>query len=76
MNVQRRKAIEKILGQVEDLKMEIENIMDEEQEAYDNLPESLQDSERGTKMQDAIEHLNDADNSIGDVIDYLYEIFE
>ena len=39
MNAPRRKSIQEVIDQLEELKSTIETIMDEEQEAYDNLPE-------------------------------------
>ncbi len=47
--------------------------MDEEQEAFDNLPESLQETERGEKMSNAIEQMDYAISSIEDAIDNIEE---
>lgn len=69
MNKQRRKAIDAVREKLEELLEELEAIKDEEQEAFDNLPESLQDSERGDKMTEAIENLEYT-------IDYIEEITE
>lgn len=59
MNKQRRKELEKvqdaILGAITDL----ECIRDEEQEAFDNLPESLQYSEKGEYMEETISMIED-----------------
>ena len=60
MNKDRRKRIQDIRDQLQDLQTEIEEIKDEEQEAYDNLPESLQDGEKGEKMTDAVDNLDSA----------------
>lgn len=45
--------------------------MDEEQEAYDNLPENLQGSERGEAMSEAADNLDSAYNSMDEVLEYL-----
>lgn len=74
MNKARRKRISKILEQLEGLSMEIEEVMNEEQEAYDNLPESIQDSERGENMEEYISSLDDAMNYVSDAILSLEEI--
>lgn len=50
MNKIGRKQIEAIINQLESLRDEIETLKDEEQEKYDNLPDSLQDSERGRNV--------------------------
>lgn len=67
MNAKRRNAIECVINELierfEEIKAEaidqLSEIRDEEQEAYDNLPESLQDSERGENMQDCIDALEE-----------------
>lgn len=71
MNKQRRKAIEKISDKLEELQAELQMLKDEEEEAYDNLPESLQDGEKGEAMQEAIEYLDNADSFIEDAKDAL-----
>lgn len=71
MNKDRCKRIQGIIDQLTDLGTEIEEIQDEEQEAYDNLPESLQEGEKGEIMSDAIDSLDHVFCSIGDVISYL-----
>jgi t-SNARE complex subunit (syntaxin) len=71
MNKERRKAIEKISDKLTDLQAELEELREAEEEAYDNLPESLQDGEKGDAMQEAIEHLEDADSYIEEAKDAL-----
>ena len=67
MNNQRRKAIQEVMEQlsapldtITDLKEQLEAIMDEEQEYYDNMPESLQGGEKGDMAQEAIDQINEA----------------
>lgn len=65
MNAKRRNAIDSVINELiekfEEIKAEaidqLSEIKDEEQEAYDNLPESLQESERGENMQNCIDAL-------------------
>lgn len=73
MNAARRKAIDKLYMQLEDLKAAIESLQEEEQEAFDNLPESLQDTERGEAMQEAVDNLEAAASSIEEAMDSLSE---
>lgn len=47
MNKNRRKRIQNICDQIEALREEFDAIIEEEQEAYDNMPEQLQESEKG-----------------------------
>lgn len=60
MNIARCKRLQKIVEQIEELR-------DEEQEAFDNTPESLQFSERGEKMEEAIQCLETAIDSIKEI---------
>lgn len=39
MNKRRRATIQSIFGKIEELRDQIEEVQNEEQEAYDNLPE-------------------------------------
>lgn len=71
MNNPRRKKIEETLENLAILREMIETIMEEEQEAYDNLPESLQEGTRGCAMQDAIDALDGALCSCDEIEEYL-----
>ena len=74
MNKIRRKNLAEVISKLEGLDslrqeaMEmLSSIIDEEQEAYDNIPESLQDSERGEQMQGYIDSMQD----VADELDSL-----
>lgn len=69
MNKQRRKAIGDIYDKLIDIQSDLEYIRDEEQEAFDNLPESIQYSERGERMEEYISSLEEA----LDYVDYAVE---
>lgn len=73
MNNDRRKRIQEIRESLLDLQADLEKIKDEEQEAYDNLPESFQDGEKGEKMSEAIDNLDYAFSSLEEVAEYLEE---
>ena len=49
----------------------LEEVRDEEQDAYDNMPEGLQYSERGDMMQEAIDNLDEAVDAVDEVISNL-----
>lgn len=76
MNNDRRKRIEKVQEQIEGLLAEIEELRDEEQEALENLPESLQETERGERMQTAVDALDEAYTNLDSVNDSLNEALE
>lgn len=71
MNKQRRKEIDRIVRKLEALQVDLQYVLEEEQEAYDNTPESLQESDRYTESEEAISAMEDADGSIQEAIDYL-----
>ena len=76
MNNARRKEIEKITADSDAIKERIEALQEEEQDAFDNLPESIQYGERGDKMQSAIDNLEYPADNIQDCLDNLSEASE
>ena len=76
MNNQRRKQISKVIEQIEESKDIISYILDEEQEAFDNIPEGLLESERAEQSQNAIELLDDAINNLEEAVNNLEEAQE
>ena len=84
MNRIRRKSLRIILGQMDELstvletvKEALQDVLNEEQEAYDNLPEGLQESDRGQQMQEYIDALEGVVDSLGELdIEDLYGTIE
>lgn len=76
MNNTRRKQLEKLSERIEQIKEEISLILEEEQEAYENMPESFQDGERGEKAQSAIDNLESIDGSLEEAIEYINEAIQ
>lgn len=60
MNKWLRNDLMKISEQVEELSSDIERIRDGEEEKLDNIPESLQDSNKAEAFQEVIDFLDDA----------------
>lgn len=73
MNKQRKQRFEEVVGSLEEAKDILGDIQQEEQEAFDNLPEGLQVSERGEKMQEYIDLMDDCNDKIDDVIDFVHD---
>lgn len=71
MNNARRKIIAKIIGVLEEAIAELEPARDDEQEAYDNMPASLQDSERGGQAAEAANALDSACSDLQSALDSL-----
>ncbi|CNK26340.1 Uncharacterised protein [Yersinia aldovae] len=69
MNQDRRKRIAKLVSALEELMVEAESLKDEETEAFENMPEGLQQSERGEQSEAAITELESALCNITDAIE-------
>ena len=76
MNKERRKTLQEIIDVLEEQKSGIDAVCEEEQEAYDNLPEGIQDSERGEAMSENIDSMESAASDLDDIITALQEIIE
>ena len=84
MNRIRRKSLKAVLGQMDELstaletvKEALQDVLNEEQEAYDNLPEGLQEADRGQQMQEYIEALEGVVDSLGELdVEDLYSTIE
>ena len=74
MNTKRRKAISKALEDYlnketaarDELRCSLEMIRDEESDAYENLPESIKDGEKGEAMENCIDALDDFISELDD----------
>lgn len=74
MNKQRRKQLDRSFVLINETLDIIQGITDEEQEAYDNLPESFQSGERGEKMAENIESLEEAAGYLDDAKSVMEDI--
>ena len=75
MNRERRIAIEGIRQQIGEASSSMKKIIDKEQAALDNTPETLQETDRYTAAADAmeileaaLEHLEEAFDSLADIV--------
>lgn len=71
MNKERRKRIEVAIGALQEIQAEIETLRDDEEEAYNNMPDALQQGERGEAMEVAISNLEGALNNVEEAISSL-----
>ena len=71
MNKQDRKELEKAINDIENAKSLVEEILDNEQSKFDNMPEGLQVSEKGQKMEENISSLDDARNLLEEAIQLI-----
>ncbi len=69
MNKQQRKKLSDMLDEIEGYVSTLEEMSNEEQEKYDNMPEGLQDTERGQAIQDAADNLQQAADDLQNWVD-------
>jgi len=75
MNKERRKQIDGIIARIEqelsplvdELRGAIEEVRDEEQEYFDNMPESLQGGDKGNLAEAAVDALEEAVSGFDDL---------
>ena len=72
VNAAKAKA-EEITRDIEQLASDIEMLYDDEQEAHDNLPDSIQWSETGDTMQNIADALDEARNYLEDATTSMNE---
>lgn len=71
MNEDRRKKLARAQSLAEDAKNLVEEVKAEEEESFENLPESMQSGEKGEKAQAAIEAMSEAEDNLTSAIDYI-----
>lgn len=76
MNAARRKKLEALnerlqtlVGQATDLRDELQELCDEEQDYYDAMPESLQGGDKGTKAEAAIASMEEVLDALSEFAD-------
>lgn len=74
MNKERRTMIEKIITRIENIKDELQDVLSDEEFAFDNMPENLQYSERGEASQEAIDSMSEAIDNLEEAIEQLQNI--
>ena len=81
MNKQRREKIGKLKSRIQSTQIELKqfsselsSILNEEQDAFDNMPEGLQSSYRGMCSEDAIDNMEEASEKLDEVIELLNDI--
>lgn len=73
VNNQRRSRLKQAVELLNRVSFMVSSVLDEEEDAFDNIPENLQGSERYEKTEDAIDCLNDASENIDAAIEKLNE---
>lgn len=76
MNRYRRSVLKTIVESLSKINEELRDVIDEETDAYENMPDNLKDGERGSSSSDAIDYLEDASSSLDDIIDTINEAID
>lgn len=71
MNATRRSELEKINEKLCDLRTQLEDLLEDEQEYFEAMPENLQGSERGQESEDAISNIECAISDLFNAEEYL-----
>lgn len=74
MNKTRRDQLRKVIQKVEDIIKVVENILYDEQDAYDNIPDSLKESDRGNESIEAQGNMEAAIEALEQASAYLEEM--
>ena len=81
MNKERRREIGEVIKAIINAKdtlnqttKDLQTILDDEEFAFDNMPENLQGSLRGMDSEDAIDTMTDVIESLTEIIDNLDDI--
>lgn len=74
MNKARRKRLGKVFDKCAEILEILEAVKEEEDEAYENLPDSFRDGERGEEMQGYIEMIDEATGYIEDAQSVIEQI--
>lgn len=73
MNAERRKRLTDAIAYINKAVQIIEDVRDDEQDSFDNLPESIQSGDRGMLMEECIQGMDEVleglDSCISDIED-------
>ena len=74
MNNSRRKELRRIIESFKDEKQKLDIVINNEQDSFDNLTDSLQQTMRGQQMEEYIDKMNEAIVCIEDAIELIEEV--
>ncbi len=74
MNNDRRNEIHRICNKLNNLMEELNSVCEDEQFAFDNMPENLQGSERGMASEDALDAMDSAMDHLSEAWELLDDI--
>ena len=74
MNKARRKRLGEAFGLIGEAQDILRSVREEEKEAYENLPDSFRDGEKGEEMQNYMEMIEEAEGYLDDANSVIEQI--
>ena len=74
MNKARRKRLGEAFGLIGEAQDILRSVREDEQEAYENLPDSFKDGEKGEEMQNYMEMIEEAEGYLDDANSVIEQI--
>lgn len=74
MNTERRKKLTDAIAYINKAVQIIEDVRDDEQDSFDNLPESLQSGDRGVLMEECIQGMDEILEGLDDCISNIEDV--
>ena len=74
MNKERRKQLQEVINKISEAHDLLDEILSDEQDAFDNMPEGLRSSERGETMEEGIYNMEEARDNLEDITNTLEEV--
>lgn len=74
MNNTRRKQLREITAEIEEAIERIRFLQEEEEQAFENLPDGIKESERGQLMENAMYTLESAADDIESAVNEILEL--
>ena len=76
MNKARREMIRKVIEALDDARVMLDEIREEEEDYMNNIPENLTGSERYEKAEESVYNMEDAVSTLEEMVSTLEEVIE
>lgn len=76
MNKTMKDELQGIIDNIEEAQYDLENLIDDLQDKYDNLSEASMYGDKGEEMEEEIDSLENANATLGDVLKNMSSLLE
>ena len=76
MNKAKRKCLSQLIEKMQEIACELDNLLEDERDAYESVSEHFPDSDRAEKLSESVDVLEEAQDQFGEVISQLQELTE